>query len=96
MVSPSGPQSNFAVKSQMDIIADALGLDPLEFRLRNIVRDGDLGPNGQPLGRVSLEECLRKVADTIGWENRKPGAGRGKGIGSAAGGRRLRVRRAST
>ncbi|MCC7347081.1 MAG: xanthine dehydrogenase family protein [Variibacter sp.] len=77
---PSGPQANFAVESQMDIMADALGLDPLEFRLRNIVREGDLGPNGQPLGSVSLEECLRKAADAIGWENRRPGVGRGKGI----------------
>ena len=45
---PSGPQANFAVESQMDIIADALGIDPLELRLRNIVRgamvDGQVLP----------------------------------------------------
>ena len=46
---PAGPQANFAVESQMDIIADAIGIDPLLFRLKNIVHDGDLGPNGQPL-----------------------------------------------
>ena len=40
-------QANFAVESQMDIIADALGIDPLELRLRNIVREGDEGPPGQ-------------------------------------------------
>lgn len=77
---PSGPQANFAVESQMDEIAEAIGLDPLEFRLRNILRDGDVAPNGQPLGKVSLEECLRKAADAIGWANRKPGPWRGKGI----------------
>jgi CO/xanthine dehydrogenase Mo-binding subunit len=77
---PSGPQSNFAVESQMDIIADALGIDPLEFRLRNIVRDGDEGPTGQVLGAVGLEECLRKAAAAIGWSERRPEKWRGKGL----------------
>ncbi len=77
---PSGPQANFAVESQMDIIAEAIGLDPLEFRLRNILRDGDTAPNGQVLPKVSLEECLVKAADAIGWSDRKPGPGRAKGI----------------
>ena len=77
---PSGPQANFAVESQMDIIADALGMDPLDFRLKNIVRDGDEGPTGQLLGAVGLEECLRKAAAAIGWRDRRPGRWRGKGL----------------
>ena len=77
---PSGPQANFAVESQMDVIADALGLDPLEFRLRNIVREGEEGPTGQVLTAVGLEECLRRVAAAIGWAERRPAPGRGKGI----------------
>ena len=77
---PSGPQANFAVESQMDIIADALGLDPLELRLRNIVREGDEGPTGQVLNAVGLEECLRKAAAAIGWSDRRPGKWRGKGL----------------
>jgi CO/xanthine dehydrogenase Mo-binding subunit len=77
---PSGPQSNFAVESQMDIMADALGLDPLEFRLRNIVREGDEGPTGQVLSGVGLEECLVKAAAAIGWTDRRPEPGRGKGL----------------
>jgi CO/xanthine dehydrogenase Mo-binding subunit len=77
---PSGPQANFAVESQMDIMADALGLDPLEFRLRNIVREGDEGPTGQVLHGVGLEECLRRAADAIGWTDRRPARGRGKGL----------------
>jgi CO/xanthine dehydrogenase Mo-binding subunit len=77
---PSGPQANFAVESQMDIIADALGMDPLDFRLKNIVRDGDEGPTGQVLGAVGLEECLRKAAAAIGWSERRPGRWRGKGL----------------
>jgi CO/xanthine dehydrogenase Mo-binding subunit len=77
---PSGPQANFAVESQMDIIADALGLDPLELRLRNIVREGEEGPTGQVLTAVGLEECLRRAAAAIGWAERRPAPGRGKGI----------------
>src|SRR5581483_8097447 len=77
---PSGPQSCFAVESQMDVIADALGLDPLDFRLKNIVREGDEGPTGQVLSGVGLEECLRRAADAIGWRERRPGPWRGKGL----------------
>jgi len=77
---PSGPQSNFAVESQMDIIADALGIDPLELRLRNIVHEGDEGPTGQVLSAVGLEECLRRAADAIGWPDRRPAPARGKGL----------------
>lgn len=77
---PSGPMANFAVESQMDMIADDLGIDPLELRLRNIVRDGDTGPAGEVLRAVSIEECLRRAADAIGWHDRRPAPGRGKGI----------------
>jgi CO/xanthine dehydrogenase Mo-binding subunit len=77
---PSGPQANFAVESQMDIIADALGIDPLTLRLKNIVREGDEGATGQVLTAVGLEECLVKAAAAIGWHDRKPAPGRGKGL----------------
>src|SRR5881396_2948888 len=77
---PSGPQANFAVESQIDIIADALGFDPLDFRLKNIVRDGDEGPTGQVLNAVGLEGCLRKAAAAIAWNDRRPARWRGKGL----------------
>ena len=76
----AGPMGNFAVESQMDIIADDLGIDPLELRLRNVVQDGDTGPAGEPLSAVSVEECLRRAAQAIGWHDRRPAPGRGKGI----------------
>ncbi|MBK8740607.1 MAG: xanthine dehydrogenase family protein molybdopterin-binding subunit [Betaproteobacteria bacterium] len=77
---PAGPMANFAVESQMDMIAADLGLDPLEIRLRNIVHEGDRGPSGEVLRAVSIEECLRRAAAAIGWDDRKPAPGRGKGI----------------
>jgi len=77
---PAGPMANFAVESQMDMIASDLGIDPLELRLRNAVREGDTGPSGEVLKAVSIEDCLRKAAAAIGWHDRKPAPGRGKGI----------------
>lgn len=77
---PAGPMANLAMECQMDIIAKDLGLDPLEIRLRNIVKDGDTGPSGEIHRSVSIEECLRKAADAIGWHDRNPEPGRGKGI----------------
>jgi CO/xanthine dehydrogenase Mo-binding subunit len=77
---PAGPMANFAVESQMDLIADDLGIDPLEIRLRNVYREGDKGPAGEVLTGVSIEECLRKAAEAIGWPHRRPARGRGKGI----------------
>jgi CO/xanthine dehydrogenase Mo-binding subunit len=76
----AGPMGNFAVESQTDIIADDLGIDPLELRLRNVVREGDIGPAGEPLSAVSVKQCLERAAAAIGWRERQAGAGRGKGI----------------
>src|SRR5256885_3346613 len=77
---PSGPQANFALEAQMGIIPDRLRLDPLELRLKNIVREGDEGPTGQVLQAVGLEECLRKAAAAVGWRDRRPARWRGKGL----------------
>lgn len=77
---PGGPQTVFAVESQMDIIAEKLGMDPLELRLKNIVHDGDLGPTGQVLTHVGLEEAIRRVAECIDWKSRKTGPYRGVGM----------------
>ncbi|MGE5137911.1 MAG: xanthine dehydrogenase family protein molybdopterin-binding subunit, partial [Rudaea sp.] len=76
---PGGPQAIFALESHMDILAGKLGLDPLEFRLKNIVQDGDEAANGQVLQGVGLRECLEKAAAAIEWD--KPaGPNRGKGL----------------
>jgi CO/xanthine dehydrogenase Mo-binding subunit len=56
------PQAAFAHESQMDLLAEALGLDPLELRLRNGLRPGDRTVTGQVLGEgVALVECLERV-----------------------------------
>ncbi len=80
---PSGPQSCFAVESHMDELARRLGLDPLEFRLRNILAEGGQAPTGHRLTSVGLREALERAARGIGWGDRPKGTSRGKGLAVA-------------
>ena len=61
-------QPTFCVELMMDIIAERLGMDPLEFRLRNVLRDGDRTGTGQRVRAVGIGACLEKVRDMAGWE----------------------------
>jgi CO/xanthine dehydrogenase Mo-binding subunit len=76
---PGGPQAVFALESHLDEVAEKLGLDPLEFRLRNILQDGDTAGNGQRVEGVGLRECLEKAAAAIDW-GQPAGPNRGKGL----------------
>ena len=80
---PGDPQLLFAVESQMDIIAAELGIDPLELRRRNLLRDGDRLPQGTPLEQVRIRETLDAAVAAAGWGSpkRRPYIGRGIGIG---------------
>jgi CO/xanthine dehydrogenase Mo-binding subunit len=75
-----GPQTCWAYESQMDIIADRLGLDPLELRLRHVYEDGDVHASGQRLYSEGLKECLEKVAEHMAWGKKPPGKDQGRGI----------------
>ncbi|MBV1687499.1 xanthine dehydrogenase family protein molybdopterin-binding subunit [Novosphingobium sp. G106] len=55
---PGAPQINFAVESAMDELAHKLGIDPIDLRLKNIVRPGDIGGSGVPLGAIGYAESL--------------------------------------
>jgi len=80
---PGFPQLTFAIESQMDEIAESLGLDPVEFRLKNILRDGDLTFAGERLERCSLESALRSVRDKLEWHKPPATKYRGKGLACA-------------
>lgn len=64
-------QSAWAVESQMDIIAAALKIDPLELRKKNGYNEGDKFVTDETLRAVGLKECLDEVAQSIGWESSK-------------------------
>lgn len=63
-----GPQGAFAAESQMDKLAEKLKIDPVELRLRNILRDGSLLSVGTPPpAGVSLPEVVEDCAAAAGW-----------------------------
>jgi nicotinate dehydrogenase large molybdopterin subunit len=82
------PQAAFAAELQMDEAAERIGLDPAEFRLRNILRAGSIAPTGQTLPPgIGVEECIMQARAASGWEAKRragPGLGtRRRGIGMA-------------
>jgi carbon-monoxide dehydrogenase large subunit len=67
----------WAYETHMDEIAAEMGWDPLEFRLRNALRPGDLTATGQEVDSWGLVQCLEKVRVATGWgmTPRRTGAG---------------------
>jgi len=59
------PQIYFAIESQMDLIAEKLGMDPLEFRKKNILRDGEKTAIGHKTTNSTIEECIGKVVEAV-------------------------------
>ena len=80
---PGGPQAAFAVESHMDSIAAKLGMDPVEFRLKNIPKPGDKIVGVPKLRDVSLGETIKRAAEKIGWGKVK--LEKNQGIGIATG-----------
>ena len=78
------PQVTFATESQIDELADELGLDPIELRLRNAPSSGDVTLTGWRLGSARLAECLQRARDEIGWDAKRARGGNGRGVGLAA------------
>ena len=75
------PQGFWPLERQMERIANALGLDPIEFRLKNALREGELQPfstawseGREPRPEVitsnGLEECVRQGRAAIGWDQK--------------------------
>ncbi|MDI6825123.1 MAG: molybdopterin-dependent oxidoreductase [Bacillota bacterium] len=62
------PQVAFAYESHTDTLAAALGMDPVEFRLKNLLRDGGTLPTGQVLDRVTLLDTMKAAVDMAGWK----------------------------
>lgn len=61
-------QPSFAVELMMDIIAEKLDMDPIQFRMKNILRDGDRAGTGQRVRAVGIGACLEKVRELANWE----------------------------
>lgn len=79
---PTGPTTCWALEQHHDVVAERLGLDPVEFRRRNLVHEGDTGPTGQVFERIGALETLESAAAAIGWGRPLPD---GEAIGIATG-----------
>jgi carbon-monoxide dehydrogenase large subunit len=78
MRSPGDPQGFFANESQMDLVAKKLGMDPIKFRAKNFIHDGDIDPIGEEIGYIKTEETLKKALEDSGYNKPKPkNVGRG-------------------
>ncbi|HLN87815.1 MAG TPA: xanthine dehydrogenase family protein molybdopterin-binding subunit [Candidatus Limnocylindrales bacterium] len=76
-----GPQTAWATESQMDIIAHKLAIDPVELRLKNLVKKGEeLRPKYRPLD-TDLTKGFKLVTDKLGWDGPRSKEGHGRGVG---------------
>ena len=67
---PTAPQTFFAIDSQMEQMALALKVDPVEFRLRHLMKEGDPMANGQPWQSNGAKQVLQRLAEHPLWKNR--------------------------
>jgi len=87
MRAPGHVQGTFSLESFLDELAEKLGIDPLELRMKNYTTKNS-GGTGTPYSSKGLDKCYELGAQKIGWHrrNKKPGEGEGpikRGIGMA-------------
>ncbi len=74
-------QVAFAVESHLDGLAEQIGMDPIELRLKNASRTGDVSVHGWKIHSCALEGCIKKASEEIGWgafrKNKPPNRGMG-------------------
>ncbi len=91
-----GPQGTFAAEGQINKLAEKLGMDPVEFRLKNVLSKDDLSSVNTPLpGIVNIDEVLERCAQESFWQKDKSGWHKGpvspgrsqikRGVGFACG-----------
>ncbi len=76
---PAAPQVVFAIESCMDDLARQIGMDPIEFRLKNAVRPGDPNGLGTNFGEIGFVECLEAAKQHPHW-SAPLGENQGRGI----------------
>lgn len=82
---PGEPQGFFAAESHMDSVARAIGMDPAEFRLRNVIEEGDETMAGARFEHIRARETLEAALRASGYAAAKaPGVGRGVAMGFRA------------
>lgn len=78
------PEIHWGIEQHIDQMARKLGLDPVQVRLINCLKDGDETLTGMKMHPTGLSQCIRKAAEAIGWGqpavSSAPHKRRGKGL----------------
>lgn len=81
------PQGLFAVETLLDMLAEDIGMDPGELRVRNAYKNGEVTVHGWSIGSCGLPECIIKAKAKSNWlekkKTKRPGGNKRKGIGLA-------------
>jgi CO/xanthine dehydrogenase Mo-binding subunit len=77
------PQATFVVEQSMDQLAEAAGIDPMEFRLMNANDPNETSPMGLKITTCPLKECLKEVKTRLDWTQTQ-GKKTGIGVGTAS------------
>ena len=77
------PQPRFTLEIQMDKAAVLLGMDPAEFRLKNLQPSDSVTANWLQIKTIGLRKCIEKVVEASGWKERHGKLPRGHGLGLA-------------
>ncbi len=77
------PQPRFALECHLDKVAEELGLDPIELRRRNLVEPFSWTVNHLRITSCALEECIDRVVEASGFEEKRGRLPHGRGVGFA-------------
>jgi 4-hydroxybenzoyl-CoA reductase subunit alpha len=74
-----------AFEQQLDMIAEELGIDPMEIRIKNMMSKGDITCNDLNMSSFGMSECIDAVREGSDWDKKKGNMPKGRGIGMACG-----------
>lgn len=80
-----GVAARACFEQQMDLVAEELGIDPIELRLKNIMVAGDVTCNDLAMSSLGMKECIEAVHGGSDWVEKRGNLPAGKGIGMASG-----------
>ena len=75
------PQALFAAETQMSMVAEELGIDPIDLRLKNAMEEGDVIPDVATVSSCGFKESLAKVREMSGWDEKRAERQPGRGLG---------------
>jgi 4-hydroxybenzoyl-CoA reductase subunit alpha len=74
-----------AFEQQLDVVAEEMGIDPIDLRLKNMMSRGDISCNDFNMSSLGMKECIEAVREGSGWNEKKGKMPKGRGIGMASG-----------